>query len=219
MLGGISAGYGASWFPARIGEDMYIIGITGPSGAGKSSAMHALESLGALSLDCDEIYHKLLISSEHMTSEIINRFGDVSTGGKIDRKKLREIVFNDAVALEALNTITHKYVWEELDREIRAFNKRGGEIASVDAIALFESSFNKECDVVVGVLAPKEQRISRIMKRDGLTREQAESRVFAQQDDSFYIHNCDYILENPYKNQREFMTKCIEFFDQLVHDI
>jgi len=195
---------------------MYIIGVTGPSGAGKTSATHALETLGALSLDCDEIYHDLLCNCTQMTAEIIERFGDVSTDGKIDRKKLREVVFNDPDALSDLNVITHKYVWREVDRKIREFNKCGGEIASIDAIALIESSFNEECDVVVGVLAPRELRLSRIMERDGLTREQAESRVFAQQDDSFYKSSCDHILENHYESQSEFMAKCVEFFNELT---
>lgn len=195
---------------------MYIIGITGPSGAGKTSAMRAFEKLGALSLDCDEIYHELLHSSEQMTAEIVGRFGNVSTDWKIDRKKLGEVVFNDPAALSDLNSITHKYVWIEVNREITAFNKRGGEIAAIDAIALFESSFSDECDIVVGVLAPKALRISRIMKRDGLAKEQAESRVLAQQDDSFYRNNCDYILENNYETQSDFMAKCTEFFNELI---
>jgi dephospho-CoA kinase len=195
---------------------MYIVGITGPSGAGKTLALLSLEKMDALPLDCDLIYHELLYSSEKMTAEIDLRFPNVLTGGKVDRKKLRDIVFNDPTALSDLNAITHKFVWNALNLEISSFNKRGGEVVAIDAIALFESSFNKECDIVVGILAPKELRISRIVERDGITRAQAEARVLAQQDDSFYIENCDYILENTYDNQREFTAKCDEFFSRLL---
>jgi dephospho-CoA kinase len=162
------------------------------------------------------IYHELLYSNEKMTAEIDSRFPGVLTQGKVDRKKLREIVFKDPSALSDLNAITHKFVWNALNLEISSFNKRGGEIVAIDAIALFESSFNEECDIVIGILAPKELRISRIMERDDLTRDQAEARVSAQQDDSFYIENCDYVLENPYEDQVEFTAKCDEFFSRLL---
>ncbi|MCL2248046.1 MAG: dephospho-CoA kinase [Oscillospiraceae bacterium] len=195
---------------------MYIVGITGPSGAGKTMALLSLEKMGALPLDCDLIYHELLYSNEKMTAEIDSRFPGVLTDGKVDRKKLREIVFKDPAALSDLNAITHKFVWNALNLEISTFNKRGGEIVAIDAIALVESSFNEECDIVIGILAPKELRISRIMERDDLTREQAETRVSAQQDDSFYIENCEYILENTYEDQIEFAAKCDEFFSKLL---
>jgi len=195
---------------------MYIVGITGPSGAGKTLALLSLEKMDALPLDCDLIYHELLYSNDKMTAEIDSRFPGVFTDGKVDRKKLGEIVFKDPAALSDLNDITHKFVWNALNHEISAFNKRGGEIVAIDAIALIESSFNEECDIVIGILAPKELRISRIMERDSLTREQAEARVSAQQDDSFYIENCDYILENTFKDQREFTAKCDEFFSRLL---
>jgi len=195
---------------------MYIIGITGPSGSGKTSATRALQSLDALAIDCDEVYHEILRSNEQMKSDIVKRFGYVLTGGEIDRKKLREVVFNEPAALSDLNKITHKYVWNEVDHRIRTFNKRGGELVAIDAIALIESSFNEECDIVVGILAPVELRLNRIMKRDGLTRKQAETRVFAQQDDDFYKTNCDYILENNCVNESEFTEKCIKYFNELL---
>lgn len=201
---------------------MYVIGITGPSGAGKTTASHALETLGAITLDCDNIYHKILATNEQMTAEICGRFGDVASYDesasmwKVDRYKLREVVFNDPGSLRDLNEITHKYVWQEVNREISRFNERGGELAAIDAVALIESNFNKECDMVVGVLAPVDVRVKRIVARDGVTADQARKRVSAQQNDDFYRTHCDYIIENPFKSQTDFMEKCIEFFTLLT---
>ena len=195
---------------------MYIIGITGGTGAGKSSAVQALQTLGALALDCDEIYHQLLISCQDMREEIEASFGDVTNEGKIDRRKLGEIVWSDPASLQDLNTITHKYIGKEIGRRLGLFKAQAGTLAVIDAIALIESGQNTGCDIVVGVIAPHEKRISRIMDRDKLTRKHAQKRITAQQPESYYKKNCDYILENNYDTQAEFEEKCIEFFSELL---
>ena len=197
-------------------KNMYIIGITGGTGAGKTSAMQALQSLGALALDCDEIYHGLLLSSDEMKAKLEERFDNVSTDGEIDRQKLSEIVWNDPTALHELNTITHGFVNDEIDRRIAAFKMQGGTVAAVDAIALIESGQSANCDVIVGVTAPPEERLSRIMQRDNLKREHAQMRLKAQQSESYYKENCDYILENVYDTKALFEEKCVEFFNELI---
>ena len=195
---------------------MYIIGITGGTGAGKSSAVKALQTLGALVLDCDEIYHKLLSSNDTMRAEIETHFSDVLTDGKIDRHKLSKIVWNDPNALNELNMITHKYVSSEIERLIDEFKVQGGEIAVIDAIALIESGQGDKCDIVIAITAPQDKRIERIMKRDSLTREYASARINAQQPEDFYRDNSNYLLENIYNTQAEFEEKCKEFFNALL---
>ena len=191
---------------------MFIIGITGGSGAGKSTAVNALIKLGAKTLDCDEIYHDLLLNCDEMIIEIKTRFYDVMTDGIIDRKKLGEIVWREPDALLDLNTITHKYISSEIDRRLNAFREQGAHTAAIDAIALIESGQNKKCDNVVGVITPVEKRISRIMERDGITKEQAEMRINAQKPDSFYRLNCDFCLENSYDSPEEFEKECSDYF-------
>jgi len=194
---------------------MYIIGITGGTGAGKTSAVKVLQEMGAMVTDCDEVYHELLISNADMIEEIEANFTDVTGDGKIDRKKLGEIVWNDPEALQKLNIITHKYVNDEIDRRINAFREQGASIIVIDAIALIESGQSKRCDVIVGITAPQEHRIFRIMKRDNISKETAQARISAQMPESFYEENCDYILENTYDTQEEFEKKCIWFFREL----
>jgi len=195
---------------------MFIIGVTGGTGAGKTTAVQALKTLGALALDCDEIYHEMLLSNNEMREEIEARFKDVSSDGKIDRHKLSEIVWSDAASLCELNMITHRVVGHEVKRRISEFKAQGGTLAAIDAIALIESGQGKRCNMTIGVTAPMEERISRIMKRDNLTRELAQMRINAQQPESYYKENCDHILENIYDTQIEFEKKCIEFFGEVV---
>ena len=193
---------------------MFTIGITGGSGAGKTSALRALRSLGAFTLDCDAIYHELLANDPNLKSELDAHFRGVLRNGEIDRKRLGEIVFNNPAALLELNAITHKYIGKEIARRTADLENRGFVAVAIDAIALIESGRAGKCDIVVGVIAPKEVRVERIMARDGITREQAEKRIDAQKPDSFFIKNSDYILEGIYSEPGEFEEKCKDFFKE-----
>ena len=197
---------------------MFIIGITGGTGAGKTTVLRALQKLGTQTLDCDELYHELLLSSADMRAELETRFSDVVTDGKIDRRKLGKIVWNDPVALGDLNMITHKYMDDEIDRRIYFFRTQGNKFMAIDAIALIEGGQGNKCDVVIGVIAPKLKRLARIMDRDHLSREQAQKRVHVQQPERFYRENCDYVLENIYDTQAEFEKICVEFFAEMIKE-
>ena len=195
---------------------MYIIGITGGTGAGKTSALRVLDRLGALIVDCDAVYHELLADDESLKSELGSEFAGVLIDGVIDRKRLGDIVFSDPQALQRLNAITHRYIGLEIERRLTHWDRHGGMVAAIDAIALIESGRGKTCDVVVGIIAPEDMRLSRIMKRDKITREQALLRIRAQKPDSFFRENCDYILENGYDTANKFENECRDYFEVLL---
>ena len=167
-----------------------------------------MEKRGALALDCDEIYHNLLAENEEMKIHISTHFEGVFVDGEIDRKRLGEIVFNDKGSLQKLNKITHKYVVDEVKERISEYEAKGGRFAAIDAIALIESGAGALCDKIVGIIAPVDKRISRIMERDGISRERAQMRIDAQMPDSFFIENCDEIIENTFDTLEEFENAC-----------
>lgn len=198
---------------------MKIIGITGPTGAGKTTALRVLRELGAVVIDCDEVYHTLLENSSLLREELQERFGAdiLDEMGKIDRKRLGGVVFSDEQALEELNEVTHRYVRAEVFRAVERARAAGLPAAAIDAIALIESGLAAECDAVVGVLAPAEVRIRRIMVRDGISEAYARSRVAAQKGENFFRANCTHILENDGKDSPEvFAAHARKLFTQVI---
>ncbi|MBQ8357186.1 MAG: dephospho-CoA kinase [Clostridia bacterium] len=180
---------------------MKIIGLTGPTGAGKGTAAAIFQKYGIPSVDTDAVYHELLERGGSMTHELATAFGShiLDENGIVDRKKLGATVFgheNTPELLHTLNTITHKYVMTVTRELLWEMEKSGVRAVLIDAPQLFEAKIEKECDIVVGVLADRDLRLSRIMARDGITRDAALRRINAQHDDTFYREACQYILKN-----------------------
>lgn len=196
---------------------MFIIGITGGTGSGKTTALMAIQALGGCVIDCDAVYHELLVNNKDMLSEIEARFKGTVTEGLLDRKKLGQIVFRDAEALKELNAITHKYVSREVDRILEAERAAGRRLAAIDAIALIESGRSELCDLTAAVIAPFEDRVKRLMARDGVSEEYARLRISAQKSDNWYREHCDIILESSDSiTQEEFLKSCMERFSAFI---
>ena len=196
-------------------EGLTILGITGGKGCGKTTALRTLEELGALIIDCDAVYHGLLIENKEMLAEIDSAFPGVVTGGVLDRKALGAVVFSDTEALARLNGITHSYVGREIDRLLESWAMSGGRLAAIDAIELFGGNLARRCKATFAVLADRDKRIERIMARDGITREYAALRVDAQKPDSYFEEKCDYILKNN-STEEEFREKCRSKFLEVI---
>lgn len=196
-------------------EGLTILGITGGTGCGKTTALRTLEELGALIIDCDAVYHGLLIENKEMLAEIDSAFPGVVTGGVLDRKALGAVVFSDTEALARLNGITHSYVGREIDRLLESWALSGGRLAAIDAIELFGGNLARRCKATFAVLADRDKRIERIMARDGIPREYAALRVDAQKPDSYFEEKCDYILKNN-STEEEFREKCRSKFLEVI---
>lgn len=197
-------------------DGMHLIGITGGSGSGKTTALRALGALGALTLDCDQVYHELLESDESLNAALCGRFPSAAKDGRIDRAALAPIVFSDAAALEDLNAISHRFISQELQRRLRAWAMAGGRLAALDAIELLSSGLGARCDLVVGVLARRETRIARILRRDGISPERAKARIDAQFSDDYFRANCGLILENN-ADEESFFNLCQNTFTEVIH--
>lgn len=185
-----------------------ILGITGGTGCGKTTLLSLIRQRGGLVLDCDEIYHNLLKSDKAMLEAIQDRFPEAFVTGQLNRKQLGALVFADPAALEALNRITHQAVCQAVLHALERQPKH----AAIDAIGLFESGLDKLCHTTVAVTAPLEERVARLMARDGIPESYARSRIAAQHDEVWFRQHCDHVLENS-GTMREFHEKCVAFLD------
>ena len=183
-----------------------ILGITGGTGCGKTTLLNVIREQGGLVLDCDAIYHSLLQTDNGMLSAIKVRFPEAFEDGHLNRKKLGAIVFADPAALTALNKITHGAVKQEVIRQLAVWDG----LAAIDAIALFEGELAELCDITIAVTAPLEDRVVRLMARDGISGEYARSRIAAQKTEGWFRQKCDFVLENN-ADAESFSRKCIAF--------
>ena len=187
-----------------------ILGITGGTGCGKTTLLNILREQGALVLDCDEIYHALLTRDESLLAAIAARFPGTVEAGQLQRKKLGALVFSDKAALLDLNKITHAAVKREVLRRLEGKPR----LAAIDAIALFEGGLAELCDVTVAVTAPAEDRVRRLMRRDGISETYARSRIAAQPKEGWFRERCGYVLENC-GTQPQFWEKCLAFLREI----
>lgn len=177
---------------------MEIIGITGQTGAGKSTVCREIEKLGFYHIDADVVARELTQRGSPVIPELCRAFGgDILCGdGSINRRLLAERAFSSKEKTLLLNSITHPAITEKIREIINKKQTEDRRGVLIDAIALFESGESELCSFTLAVTAPKELRLERIMKRDGISRQDALLRADAQQDEDFYRKNADFIIEN-----------------------
>ena len=179
---------------------MKVIGLCGGSGSGKGTVAKIFSSHGVPIIDTDEIYHTLTSSQSKCLDELRGEFGDeIIKDGALCRPILARIVFASENAAEKrarLNAITHKFVMEEVHRQLRDYSEKEERLCLVDIPLLFESGFDKECDLTVAVIADREIRLDRIVLRDGISREAAEQRINSQISDEKLIQRSDRYIVN-----------------------
>ena len=191
-----------------------IIGITGNSGTGKTSICKALEKnringMIPLVIDADKIVKKMSAKGEEYYNQIVSSFGKevLQENGELDRAKLGAIVFVNEEKRELLNKITYKYVAKEIEKQAKE-SKSGFVI--IDAPLLIESKLNEICDVVISIIADKETKLKRIIKRDNLDEKTALDRLNAQKEDEFYIKNSNLVIVNNNSNLENQVEKIKE---------
>ncbi len=171
-----------------------ILGLTGGSGTGKSLAADYLKLQGAQIIDADLIARQIVAPGKPALFEISETFdGILLPDGTLNRKKLGTLVFSDNDALIRLNAITHTYIAEEINAQLR---ESKSPLVVIDAPLLLEYDLDALCSECVCILADHSARVNRIMARDGLTFEQAENRIRAQKEDDFYKKRCRFVIEN-----------------------
>ena len=153
-----------------------VIGITGSISAGKSSVLNILKDIGVFTISADEVYHQMIKPNMPLFNSLIEEWGRdiLAVDGNIDRNKLSKIVFADPAKLKRLNEITHPAIIGEIKKTISENKNRD---IVVEIPLLFETKCEYLVDVIWYVDISKENRISRLMNRNNISREEAIKKI------------------------------------------
>src|SRR6266699_2383685 len=160
---------------------MKLVGLTGGAGSGKSTVAGMLRDLGAAVVDADEATHAVYEPGTRGFDTVVQEFGkDYVKEGRIDRKRLGQLVFGDAGARRRLNDIVHPLVREWMAQRTAEAVERGAAVVVQDVPLLFENSLERFFSSVVLVYVPEEVQVERLTSGRGFTREQAHAVIGAQ---------------------------------------
>ena len=178
---------------------MLKIGLTGGIGSGKSSVSALLKEWGTYIFDADTVAKDILANNETAQSEIIAEFGTDILGvdGKIDKKKLSRIAFQDEDHQLRLNTIIHPYIFREIDSEYDRILAKGKHDAFiVDAALIYESGADTHMDYIIVVTSHLKLRTERVLSLGNLSRDEFFKRMDLQWPDETKVHMADFVIHN-----------------------
>jgi len=177
---------------------MIIIGVTGGIGSGKSLVCSEFQALGVPIFFADEVAKEVLHTDMTVADTVEKEFGVTVTGENLSaaRRKLADVVFSDASALERLNAIVHPAVFERFDRWKRKVVSPSVPYAMAEAALLFESGFDERMDYVLLVTADERTRIRRVMLRDDMSESDVTARIRRQMTPQEAADLTDFTIAN-----------------------
>lgn len=177
---------------------MLVIGLTGKTGAGKSTVASYLKEMGCFIIDGDLVAREIVFPSSPCLKELAEAFGEdiLLTDGSLNRKALAQKAFSSKEGTALLNSITHPHIKRRFSELLAEGRTQGFSVAVIDAAALLESDCKDFCKKIIVVHADEKVRLERILSRDGITYEQAMTRINGQRDDSYYLSQADTVIYN-----------------------
>lgn len=171
-----------------------IIGITGSIACGKSTVSNYLKSKGYIVIDADKIGHEAL-DDDYVKEKLILAFGnEILEDNKINRQKLGELVFGNSSNLNVLNSIIHPKIRKKILEKIDKNNDK--ELIFIDVALLFEAKFDDLVDKIIVVYVDKNTQLTRLMKRNSISKKEALSRIVSQMSPIEKAKLGDYTVNN-----------------------
>lgn len=192
---------------------MLKIGLTGGIGSGKTTVAKVLEVLGVPLYYADEAAKELMYKNELLKQQLIFHFGEDTyfADGQLNRKHLSALVFADKEKLDLLNSLVHPVTIADA---AAWFSRQTAPYVVKEAALLFESGTAQGLDFIIGVTAPVELRIKRVMDRDGVTRDEVMRRMQNQLDEETKMKRCDFVLQN--NEQELLLPQIVQLHEKLI---
>lgn len=158
----------------------YILGLTGGIASGKSHVARKLQELGCPVIDADSISRDLTADNGPALPSIRRLFGDAvfRSDGSLDRAALGSMVFADQERLAALNALMHPMIFDEINSRLEALSD--APLVVLEVPLLYETGADQSCDEVWTVFVPYEEQLRRLMRRNGLSEQEAARRIASQ---------------------------------------
>jgi dephospho-CoA kinase len=170
------------------------IGITGGIGSGKTTVAKVFELLNVPVYYADTASKRLYKTDRNLVQKMKAHFGDdIYNGDELNRSRLASIVFNDPSQLQVLNRFVHPPTIKDADDWLQS---QTAPYIMKEAALLFESGSVASLDYVIGVYAPQNLRLKRVMDRDTVSREDVLQRMNRQIDEELKMKLCDFVITN-----------------------
>lgn len=193
---------------------MLKIGITGGIGSGKSTVAGIFKILGIPVFDADAHAKQLMETDSELQSGIVSVFGNKAyENGRLNRKYIADIVFNDPFQLEKLNALVHPAAIHAADQWAA---RQSTAYVVKEAALFFEAGSTEGMDYIIGVYAPQHVRINRVMKRDGVSREEVMSRMKRQIQEEIKMRLCDFVILND--DQHLVIPQVLQLHEQFLQE-
>ncbi|MEX0991930.1 MAG: dephospho-CoA kinase [Actinomycetota bacterium] len=176
---------------------MLLVGLTGSIGSGKTTVARLLAERGAVVFDADKLAREAVELGTSGYVGVVELFGSdvLLPGGEIDRSALAQRVFHNDIERKELETLLHPEIFRMVRERIEPFRSTD-RVVVFDAPLLMESGFDAECDVVVVVEAPENERVRRVMIDPGRSEEDIRARNAAQASEEDKESLADAVIRN-----------------------
>jgi dephospho-CoA kinase len=174
------------------------IAITGNQGSGKSFITREFSNLGVPTLMMDDVAKSIQNENVELNLKLRNRFPDGYPNGKLDRIKMREILFQDKSGknLKELEELISLFLWNEIER-FYDINK-DKPFVIVESALLFEKKMESKFDIIIFVNSDPKIRKERALERDSITSEDYDNRMKNQLPDGIKLEKSDYTIINDF---------------------
>ncbi len=179
---------------SKSGKPGFKLGITGGIGSGKTSVCRVFSVLGIPLFSADQEAKDIMDNEKGIINKINAIAGkNLYINGELDRMELASLIFNDKTLLEKVNSLVHPIVFDHFKTWEM---EQSAPYVIMEAAILFESGASRLVDRIATVVAPVDERISRVIARNNLSREQVIERIQNQMDDESRIKQSDYVIRN-----------------------
>lgn len=169
-------------------DNQPVVAITGGIGSGKSYVCRLLEERGIRIYDCDSGAKRLMRSSPLLQQRLTHLIGDDTyIDGRLNKAAVASFMMRSDDNVKAVNAIVHPAVADDFFQS---------DYTWMETAILYDCGFDRYADIVIAVVAPQETRISRIMKRDGISRAKALEWIAKQMDQQEVSRRADHVIIN-----------------------